>query len=74
MNRKKIDTAKAEAHRLLNRIDTLERCAGWQRGKEGEYADLTLPHPGDWFNPGEHTAAVKRASMDLTRALADLRR
>ena len=26
-----------------------------------------------WYSRGRHTAALRRASMDLTRALADLR-
>ena len=30
--------------------------------------------PYDWFWPSKETAAAKRASMDLTRALADMRR
>jgi hypothetical protein len=30
--------------------------------------------PDDYFFPSKETAAAKRASMDLTRALADMRR
>lgn len=35
--------------------------------------DLPTPHTGYEFYPKEQ-GAIKRASMDLTRALADLRR
>jgi hypothetical protein len=35
---------------------------------------LTRENGGEWFNPSKETGAVKRASMDLTRALADMRR
>ena len=31
-------------------------------------------HDYDYYTGGKETAAAKRASMDLTRALADLRR
>jgi hypothetical protein len=34
---------------------------------------LPLSASGDYAEPGKETAAVKRASMELTRALADLR-
>ncbi len=51
--------------RLKERIETLEAAAlddGFGRGKMTDY-----------WSPKE-TGAVRRASMDLTRALADLRR
>lgn len=35
---------------------------------------LTREIYGEWFNTSKETGAVKRASMDLTRALADMRR
>jgi hypothetical protein len=35
---------------------------------------LTRESHGEWFNASKETGAVKRASMDLTRALADMRR
>lgn len=35
---------------------------------------LTRESYGEWFNPSKETGAVKRASMDLTRALANVRR
>lgn len=57
-------TAANEARRFLARMDELQR-----RANDDEaffrYIDIT---------GGKETAAVKRASLDLTRALADLRR
>lgn len=40
----------------------------WQGLSEASYQYFTGP------NPSQHAAAAKRASMDLTKALADLRR
>ena len=80
IRRKQIDAIKAEALRLLQRIDELERCAGWTRysatqNAAGKYDRATSkPHPEDVFNYGKHTAAVKRASLDLSRALVGIRR
>ena len=57
MNRKKLNTAVAEAERFIARAKALPEC------------DLsTYDHfPKQW-------GAIRRASMDLTRALADLRK
>lgn len=77
IQRKKIDAVKAEAQRLLQRIDELERCAGWDNfDTPGVRANhrTAKPGPNDVFNYGQHTAAVKRASMDLSRALVPIRR
>ncbi len=80
MKRKEIDAIKAEVARLLQRIDELECLAGWTRysstkNSAGNYDHATIkPHPNDNFNPGQFTAAVKRASMDLSRALVEIRR
>lgn len=74
MKRSIVTEVETEAKRLLDKIDTLKRCAGWTRyGNDGNQA-TSKPHPDDSFNYGEHTAAVKRASMDLTRVLARLRK
>ncbi len=64
MNRDKLDAAVAEAKRFIERAKALPK-----------------PHP---YKSGEHTlmhdnfpreqGAIRRASMDLTRALADLRK
>ena len=58
MNNGPLNTAVKEAERFLARARDLE-----SRGHRGGYYDQQV-----------QTAAVKRASMDLTRALADLRR
>lgn len=74
MRRKLVNEAKEEALRLLKRIDELERCAGWHRWSAEGKSDTSKPHPDDTFNSGEFTAAVRRSSLDLTKALARLRR
>ncbi len=78
MNRRQIDRVKAQAHELLRRIDEMERCAGWTRfvlaGVELANEATSTPHPNDRFNPGQYTASVKRASMDLSRSLVEIRR
>ena len=56
-----IRTAADEARRFLRRCDELEAEKVRQRQTTGE------------FVPKEQ-AALRRASMDLTRALADMRR
>ena len=80
MNRSKITKAKEEAERLLERIGELESCAGWYRPPSqgvlgGWYtSDCQTKLPDDQFSSGRYTASVRRASMDLTRALAELRK
>ena len=80
MKRKEIDTIKSEIARLLQRIDEMERCAGWTRygstkNAAGNYDHATSkPHPEDTFNCGKYAAAVKRASFDLSKALVEIRR
>ena len=74
MNRRQIDRVKAQAHELLRRIDEMERCAGWTRFTDMRDEATSKPHPDDHFNGGQFTASVKRASMDLSRSLVDLRR
>jgi hypothetical protein len=61
---KTLDKAVAEAKRFLAVADVVKRCAG-----STEYAK------GDpYYCGGQHCAAAKRASMDLSKALADVRR
>lgn len=74
MRRKDIEAIKTEAARLLERIDEMERAAGWTRYAHGGNVATSKPHPGDTFNHGKYTAAVKRASLDLSRALVEIRR
>jgi len=72
MNRRIIESVKTEAHRLLVKIDMMERCAGWTNYTQDVVQGM--PHPKDRFEYGQYTAAVKRASMDLSRALVEIRR
>lgn len=70
----KIDAVEREMQRLKDAIRAL-RTAHTERGAN----DATLP-PNQRFwnvkraNEPYHTGAIKRASMDLTRALANLRK
>lgn len=64
MTRDKIAFAVAEAERFLSRVNELPKPAPYTRGG---YTFI-----GDNF-PKEQ-GAIRRASMDLTRALADLRK
>jgi len=61
MRKENITTAKAEAKRFLARLADLERA----QGKEGKWHS--------WEAPKER-GALRRASMDLTRALAEMRK
>jgi len=74
VKRKEIDAIKAEVARLLQRIDDLERLAWWKRYEKGENAATNKPHLEDTFYGGQYTAAVKRASLDLSKALVEIRR
>ena len=74
MRRETLDTAKEEAKRFLQRCDEMERLAGWNRYTSKGNEATSKPNPEDTFDSGQYVAAVKRASLDLTRALADLRR
>ena len=67
MNRDKLAAAVAEAERFIKRAKALPKPTSY---------DI----PGSAHNPFTHDnfpkeqGAIRRASMDLTRALADLRR
>lgn len=67
MNRIKLETAVAEAKRFLERVEALKRESG---GDPRSVLALT----GHYYSYQKQTAAVRRASMDLTRALAELRK
>lgn len=69
MKRADVDYVKAEIRRLLDRIDQLERCAGWSRYTDSGNLATSKPHPDDTFNYGQYTAAVRRSRLDLSRAL-----
>lgn len=60
MNLTTLKLAKAEALRFVKKVNALEQ-------------DANVNHIGYFFG-SKHTGAVKRASMDLTRSLADLRK
>jgi hypothetical protein len=77
MRRKDVDRVKAQAKELLHRIDVMERCAGWHRFVQVGLMvneESSRPHPDDTFNAGQFCASVKRASMDLSKSLVELRR
>ena len=64
MNREKLEIAVAEARRFIARAEALPEPTAYE-------------HNGDIFcrdNFPRESGAIRRASMDLTRALADLRR
>ena len=56
----KIKEAKAEAKRFLKRVEEYEKA------QKEKYAS--------WADTPKESGAVRRASMDLTRSLANLRR
>jgi len=60
MNKETLDVAIKEAERFLKKAKTCRKTA--EEYKFGVYFD------------GKDAASAKRSSMDLTRALADLRR
>jgi len=65
MDKGKLESAIAEAERFLARA----------KPTLGGYQWEDWPAGGGWFHSqSSDTAATKRASMDLTRALADLRK
>jgi hypothetical protein len=59
MTKEKLNTAMEEAHRFITRAD---KCVAYAQVAYGSFGDSKL------------TSAVRRSSLDLTRALADLRR
>lgn len=64
MNRDKLKIAIAEAERFLERAKTLPPIRKYPHGLN-EYDDSYFP---------KEQGAIRRSSMDLTRALADLRK
>lgn len=61
MNRNSLITAVTEAHRFLAKAEALQQA--------GESREKSNP-----FSGSKESGAVRRASMDLTRALAELRK
>lgn len=71
MNRKKLDAAMETAHRFLAHAEQLidEDNKVKAHKAHHEHAWMTSP-----FYGSRASGAVRRASMDLTRVLADLRK
>jgi hypothetical protein len=69
MDKKKLDTAVNEAKKFLDRVKELQA----EQKKTTTYMYEGKPFISVPSCPKE-SGAVRRASMDLTRALADLRR
>jgi hypothetical protein len=63
MTKEKLQTAKEEALRFLKAVDALE-----------DQKEVSTIHAPAYYRGSKQTGAVKRASMDLTRALAELRK
>ena len=61
---KTLEKAVAEAKRFLAAADVVKRCAGSNEYTKGD----------PWYCSGQYCAAAKRASMDLSKALVDVRR
>ncbi len=64
---KTLKAAVAEAKRFIEAAEVVERAAG-----HSTYSNSNGKDP--WYNGGSLCAAAKRASMDLSRALAGVRR
>lgn len=63
--KERIMTAKAEAQRFLERCEAWEKAQGTYTTGSGYVFDQSTP---------KENGALRRASMDLTRALADMRK
>lgn len=73
MTNEKIDMAVAEAQRFIDRAEAYQ--ADEQRRAEEHRALEERLGRECWRSPsGALSASVRRASMDLTRALSDMRR
>jgi hypothetical protein len=74
MRDEKIDEVEAECNRLLLRIEEYNTAKEKQKQERAAYQEA---HPEARFYTPDlpaHTGAIRRASMDLTRALAKMRR
>lgn len=79
MNHSELKTAITEAERFLARARALD--AKHRQDHPGQRADPVMklatggaPLPEGLYTHPKHQGAVRRASMDLTRALAELRK
>lgn len=77
MQLKDVKKAEAEAKRFLERVNELkEATKGFMRSHWDSKQEKHIPgkmFDSDYFYGSKESAALKRASMDLTRALAKLR-
>ena len=68
MTRKRLSAAYAAAKRFLAAADVVSgKVPTWDVQDKPEWSD-------QYMSPSKYVAACKRASLDLTRALSDLRR
>lgn len=65
MDAEKIKTAEAEAKRFLARFATWRKAQCTYEGHSGQRFSIGTP---------KQSAALRRASLDLTRALAEMRK
>ena len=76
MNIEVVDEAIVEAKRFLKRCDALKK-HHTKQGVDSKAHEVKTGYKSYWraehIDGGKHTGAVKRASMDLSRALAKLR-
>lgn len=73
MNRSDVETARAEAVRFIARCDALLAATG-QRWDHENRRYVEVKKPPLHLLHGKLTGSVKRSSLDLTRALAEMRR
>lgn len=83
MNEKTLNAAEDAAKEFLSRVATLKAAAQDRKAEADEfYSRLPKDHPlhGEsypirhYLQPSKESAAVRRQSFELTRALADMRR
>lgn len=79
MNKNSLIAAVTEAHRFLARAEELQQAydkyEGWERANPEERRDRYVFNPhSNPFTGSKESGAVRRASMDLTRSLAELRK
>lgn len=73
MNRPAVKAARADAQRFISRCDELLAMQVEQYDHETKRRDK-LPWTGAYATATKQTGAVRRASMDLTRSLAEMRK
>lgn len=79
MNKNSLITAVAEAHRFIARAEELQQAYdkydNWERANPEDRRERYVFNPNsNPFTGSKESGAVRRASMDLTRALSELRK